>query len=214
MMITVLVDNKDSWIFPYAEELVKYLRVKGHRVDLVNDQGEIKAGDCAFFLGCEKKVSKESLTRNTHNLVVHESALPEGKGWSPLSWQILEGKNDIPITLFEAREDIDGGDIYLADIMHFAGHELNSELKDRQGRSTIDLVKNFLDEFSALRGRQQTGKETFYRRRIPADSELNVDKTIAEQFDLLRIVDNDRYPAWFNHRGHKYIIKIHKADEK
>jgi methionyl-tRNA formyltransferase len=30
---------------------------------------------------------------------VHESALPQGQGWSPMTWQILEGASPIPVTL-------------------------------------------------------------------------------------------------------------------
>jgi methionyl-tRNA formyltransferase len=41
-----------------------------------------------------------------------------------------------------------------------------------------------------------------------------VQKTIAEQFDLLRVVDNLRYPAFFDHRGKRYRLTIKKADDE
>ena len=31
------------------------------------------------------------------------------------------------------------------------------------------------------------------------------------QFDLLRVVDTERYPAFFDCRGRRYIVKIEKA---
>ena len=40
---------------------------------------------------------------------------------------------------------------------------------------------------------------------------LDPNKTIVEQFNLLRIVDNDRYPAYFNWLGQDYIMKIEKV---
>lgn len=210
MRITLLVDNKKSWIYGYVEKLAEDLKKAGHNVFFIDDQKEIQEGDCAFFLGCEKIIKKEFLQKNKHNLVVHESALPQGKGWSPLTWQILEGKNDIPITLFEANENVDSGDIYLQDIIHFEGHELNSELKDKQGQHTIDLVQKFIKQYPNMKSKKQIGEETFYAKRGTKDSELDVNKTIAEQFDLLRVVDNERYPAFFQYRGHKYILKIEK----
>ena len=56
----------------------------------------------------------------------------------------------------------------------------------------------------------QSGCPTFYGRRTPKDSQLDVNKTIAEQFNLLRVCDNLRYPAYFEYMGNKYILKIFK----
>jgi methionyl-tRNA formyltransferase len=59
---------------------------------------------------------------------------------------------------------------------------------------------------------KQNGEETFYPKRSAKDSELDIDTSIREQFNLLRIVSNEDYPAFFNIGGHKYMIKIEKAD--
>ncbi|HER26225.1 MAG TPA: N-acetyltransferase, partial [Rhodospirillales bacterium] len=47
-------------------------------------------------------------------------------------------------------------------------------------------------------------------RRRPPDSRLSPDQTIARQFDQLRVSDNYRYPAFFEHRGHRYKVQIEK----
>lgn len=210
MKITLLVDNPNSWIVPYARRLTKLLKKRGHEVALYHNSSEIKSGECAFFLSCEKIVPKHILSLNTHNLVIHESALPKGRGWSPLTWQILEGKKDIPITLLEAAEEVDSGPIYLQDYMHFEGHELIGELRDVQGNKTIDLILKFIDSYPMTKGHKQKGKGSFYPRRTPKDSELDVNKSLSELFDKLRIVDNDRYPAYFIYKNQKYILKISK----
>ena len=59
---------------------------------------------------------------------------------------------------------------------------------------------------------QEKRDATFYARRTPKDSELNPAKTIAEQFDLLRVADSQRYPAFFYYRGHRYLIKLEKSE--
>ena len=38
--------------------------------------------------------------------VVHENALPQGQGWSPLTWRILKGASRLPITLLEATAEL------------------------------------------------------------------------------------------------------------
>ena len=55
---------------------------------------------------------------------------------------------------------------------------------------------------------RQTGEETFYKKRNSENSKLDIDKSIKEQFNLLRIVDNDSYPAFFEVDGNRYILKI------
>ena len=79
-IISILVDSPNSWIMPFAEKLVGELNQKGHNVRLCHDNQEIEKGDFAFFVGCEKIVSQAVLNLNKHNLVIHESALPLGKG--------------------------------------------------------------------------------------------------------------------------------------
>ena len=41
-------------------------------------------------------------------------------------------------------------------------------------------------------------------------SELDINKSIKSQFNMLRVVDNERYPAFFSHKKKKYIIKIYE----
>lgn len=204
--IQILVDNPNSWIVPYAERLRTSLSAGGHRVSLLHDPEAVERGDILCLLSCERIF--RHLNLNRHNLVVHESELPRGRGWSPLTWQILEGKNEVPITLFEAVASVDAGPVYARDVLVFRGDELLPELKAAQGEKTIAMIEDFVSRYPAVAGNPQVGKETFYPRRRPSDSQLDPAKTIAEQFDLLRVCDNERYPAWFEYRGRRYSLRI------
>ena len=165
-----------------------------------------------FCLSFGEIVNEEFRSQFDHTLVIHESDLPKGKGWSPLTWQILEGKNKIPVTLIEAEDRVDSGVIYAQRWLDFQGHELIDELREGQAHATHDLCRWFVDHYpeSVAEGREQKGEESFHTRRGPMDSELDPNKTLAEQFDLLRVVDNERYPAFFGHRGQQYRLNITK----
>ncbi|TES92951.1 MAG: methionyl-tRNA formyltransferase [Candidatus Cloacimonadota bacterium] len=195
---------------PFVDELEKTISLN-HRVTRCCNYEDIPRGDMCFFLSCEKIVPPHILKRNTHNLVVHPSRLPHGRGFSPLAWQILEGKNEIPISLFEAEEKVDSGCVYYCDAIRLKGHELNSEIKKLQGQKTVEMVMRFISNYPHVRGESQQGKGSFYKRRGREDSELDVNKSIAEQFNLLRVVDNERYPAFFCYQGHEYVININKG---
>lgn len=214
LKITLLCDNPESWIMPYLKDIKDELLKKGHYIRVIDSHKDLTEGDIAIFLSCEQVVPPEYLELNSHNLVVHESDLPKGKGWSPLTWQILEGKNKIPITLFEAEPEVDTGDIYLQDEIELDGTELLPEIKHKQGIKTKKLILKFIERYPDIQGEEQTGEETFYEKREPKDSELDIHKTIDEQFNLLRVVDNERYPAFFYKNGIKYILKIFKEENK
>lgn len=210
MIITLVCDNEKSWIIPYLYDLQKKLIELTHEVIIINDYKKLRKGDCAFFLSCESIVNKEYLGLNSHNLVVHESDLPKGKGWSPLTWQVLEGKNEIPIVLFEASEKVDEGEIYFRDFIKLDGDELLTRIKDRQGKITQELVLKFVNLYPNIHAIKQSGEESFYLKRTPKDSELDIKKTIEEQFNLFRVVDNEQYPAFFTYNNKKYILKIYE----
>jgi len=208
MLVQLLVDNPNSWIIPYViklkEEIIKQFNFS---VSLIHKHEDVVKGEVLCLLSCEKIFKK--LNYNRYNLVVHESDLPSGKGWSPLTWQILEGKNEIPVTLFEAAESVDSGEIYAKEYIKLNGSELLPEIKDQQGIITIKLILFFLENFP-MEGKKQVGDTTFYDRRKPEDSKLDINKSIAHQFNLLRVCDNERYPAYFSYKGSEYKIIIEK----
>jgi methionyl-tRNA formyltransferase len=211
MNAVVVVDNPRSWFLPFAQQLVEKLgRLGPARLLGSADEIPSNGNDVAFLLSCEKIVGKALLRRSRNNIVVHASALPQGKGMSPLTWQILEGKDDIPLSLFEAEEKIDAGAIYLRDTVHYRGTELLDELRESMGAKILEMCVRFASEYPAIvsRGQPQTGKATYYRRRIGEDARLDPHKTLAEQFNLLRIADNERYPAFFDWQGRRYVLRI------
>jgi len=215
--ISILVDN-ESWILPWAKRLLAEASLLEFEAVLVRSADEIEEGFACFLLGCIKLVPSKILARNQFNLVVHESALPEGKGFSPMTWQILEGKSEIPVCLIEADEAVDAGVIYYQDEIVLDGHELSSEWREIQGAKTLQLCRRFLERCGSGEYRDlasavnQTGVGSTYRRRSSKDSELDISLSIEAQMPLLRVVDNDRYPAFFSYQGHKYQLTIEKVE--
>jgi len=207
------VDTPDSWMVPHAKELVKLLETCNHSVKFCGKHEDVTEGDIAVFLSCEKIVSKEIRKRNKYNIVVHASDLPAGKGWSPTTWQVLEGKNKIPITLFEAVERVDAGPVYFKDFFILEGHELMDDIRKKLAKKIIELVIKFIMIYPDVKAITQTGMESFYQKRTPKDSELDVNKSIKDQFNLLRVVDNERYPAFFYFKNKKYLIKIYQTEK-
>ena len=90
MFIQILIDNKDSWIIKYSKILIGRITELGHKVELIHESKKVKKGDILFLLSCEKVFKRLNL--NKHNIVVHESDLPKGRGFSPLTCINTRGK--------------------------------------------------------------------------------------------------------------------------
>lgn len=210
--ISVVVDCP-GWFDVHAERLVELLVKKGHDADLVRDHGGIQSGDIAFYLACMKITPPEILALNRWNLVVHESNLPTGRGFAPLTWSILEGRNEVDACLIVAADGpVDSGPIVMRRTMHFTGYELNAEIRSIQAETTIALCLDFVSADEPPQSEPQTGEASFYPRRRPKDSLLDSSASLLDQFNLLRVVDNERYPAFFYVGEKKYILKIYHGD--
>ena len=157
----------------------------------------------------------ETIQKFKHVLVLHASDLPEGRGWSPHIWSVLEGKNTLTLSLLEADPKVDQGPIWLKQKIELEGHELFDEINDKLFRAEINLMTQAIRNANVIVPKSQSNvASNYYPKRTPEDSKLNINKSLIDQFNLLRVVDKDRFPAFFEHLGHKYIVKIEKDDHE
>jgi methionyl-tRNA formyltransferase len=205
MKIAILT-NKNQWFEHYTLQLSKCL----NGVSIYKNHEDIRKNyDIVFILSYHQIIPNEILKKNKHNVVIHASLLPKGKGWAPLFWQILEGKSSIPFTMIEAGDGVDNGDIYMQEMLKLEGHELNKELREKQSQLIIQMCQKFVNNYEQYKiPVKQNGDESFYKKRDKKDSKLNIDKSIKDQFNLLRVVNNSDYPAYFELDGNRYILKI------
>jgi len=208
LKVSVLVDNKGSWFRRYLGMVKRTIEKYGHRYSFAGNPKALRRGDLLFILSCDKVLSKKQLSLHRNNIVIHESDLPKGRGWSPLTWQVESGRNSIPVTLFEAADRCDSGDYYIKDSIRLNGKEIIEEVREKQAKKTVEMIDKFLSKYP-MKKIGQKGKPSHYRKRRPGDNELNIDKSIKEQFNKMRIADNERYPLHFKLKNKKYILKIY-----
>lgn len=212
MKVTILTSSADHPVYQELEQWIAHR--PDHEVRLTTSLDEVLSGDVLFLVSCKHLVHSPVRERFGATLIVHASDLPEGRGMSPHIWQILEGKEAIVVTLLEAEDQLDTGRIWAQRTMRFAGHELFDEINEALFDATLELMDEALDGFETILPRDQVGEPSaLYRTRSPADSELDPVRSIEEQFDLLRVADSQRFPAFFHHRGTRYTMEIRKAPE-
>jgi methionyl-tRNA formyltransferase len=214
MKISIICSDINHPIWPWLKEW-KNKQGLHHDVELLNSKKELTEGDILFLISCHEVISEKERTKYSKVLVIHASALPKGRGWSPLVWQIIEGKNSIAVTLLEAEDKVDSGDIWGQTWLEFEGHELLDEINSALFKAELKLMDYALENFGSIKPTHQDSRqESIYRKRVPEDSRIDPNKSIAEQFDLLRICDPKRYPAFFDFRGCRYAIQLNKIKKQ
>ena len=103
--------------------------------------------------------------------------------------------------------------VYLQEQIQLEGHELADDWRVLLAQATIKLCLTWFDRYQEVlnHAQPQDGEGSQYRRRRPADSQLDPEQSLAEQFNLLRVVDNASYPAFFIWKNKRYDLLIRRS---
>jgi methionyl-tRNA formyltransferase len=199
----------------YLEQWADDKRVR-NQVDLVRKRSELPGGDILFLVSCSELIKAEHRAMYKHTLVLHASDLPKGRGWSPHIWEIVDGADSITLSLLEAEDRVDSGKIWLKRSIPIEKTDLWYDVNHKLFQTEFDLMNEAVENCGQIQPQLQDASitPTYYERRTSTHSELDPHKSIAEQFDLMRMCDPERYPAWFEHRGQKYKISLEKVDHE
>jgi len=212
---SILCTDPNHPVIPSLNAWVQVMSSKGHATEIVTDKSALKGGDILFLVSCSQMIRDAERKIYKATLVLHASDLPNGRGWSPHIWSILDGANQITLSLLEASEPVDSGAVWFKTKFVLDGHELLSEINAKLFAAELWLMTQAVEQFETVSPIKQVGDPGPYmHKRLPSDSQLDPHKSIAEQFNLLRVADSQRYPAFFSYQGKRYLIKIEKAENE
>lgn len=197
---------------PVNAWLERWLENNRHRaaIAIVRDRADCIGGDFLFLISCRQIIGADVRQKYDHTLVIHASDLPKGRGWSPMAWEVLAGADRVTVSLLNAEDGVDSGDIWQKRRFVLDGTELLADLNDKLFETELELMDWALDHCDNATPEPQTGEPTMWPRRMPADSEIDPNKPLAESFDTIRVADPDRFPAFFTFRGATYTIRLDK----
>ena len=185
-----------------------------HTISIVRTRAELTAGDFLFLVSCSEIINADHRANYGHTLVLHASDLPRGRGWSPHIWEIIHGGKILTVSLLEAEDKVDTGRIWLQRRIPIAETALWDEVNQLLFEAEIELMSEVLVRGSQIKPYQQDPalEPTYNRKRTPEDSRVEPNSTLADQFNLIRMCDPYRYPAWFEMHGQKYKLVLEKLD--
>lgn len=214
MKITFLCSESNHPINAYLERWIN-ANSSNHQLVLARKKSELSVGEMLFLVSCSEIISSEERNLFKAVLVLHASDLPRGRGWSPHIWQIINGAEEITLTLLEAGEKVDTGKIWKKIKIPMPRHLLWNEINHRLFSAEIDLIEYAIGALNHCNPIEQvaSSNDLIYPRRKPEDSQINPNLSLADQFDQIRVCDPQRFPAYFELHGHRYKLFLEKFNE-
>jgi len=214
MKISFLCSDSRHPINDFLHEWIERNKEK-HNIELVREKRYLSGGDILFLISCSEIVSADDRSAYNVSLVLHASDLPLGRGWSPHIWQIIEGAEEITLSLLEAGDRVDSGKIWKKERFTIPKHALWDEINERLFTAEVELIDFAVRNFEDITPVDQdlTQEPTYYTRRSPDNSRIDPAMSIESQFDMMRVCDPNRFPAFFDLHGKKYKIILEKVSE-
>ena len=214
MRISILCSDENHPVNAFLQRWIDQNR-DSHQISLVRKKKELLGGEILFLVSCSEIVSAVDRAIYRASLVLHASNLPVGRGWSPHIWQIIGGAKEVTLSLLEAEDKVDSGRIWYQTTFPVPKYELWDEINERLFNAEIDLIDLAVHEFDTVIPKPQdiATVPTYYPRRTPDASKLDAERSIASQFDLIRVCDPTRFPAFFELHGKKYKLTLEKVND-
>ncbi|WP_201613139.1 formyltransferase family protein [Psychrobacter immobilis] len=215
MKISFLCNDPRHPVNDYLYAWIKKNNSK-HEIELVRQKKDLSGGDILFLISCTEIINSQDRMAYINCLVIHASDLPKGRGWSPHIWSILEGKEELTLTLLEANNKIDSGKIWKKLNFQVPKHALWNEINAQLFEKEIELIDFAVGNFKSVSAKSQAPdiEPTYYPKRTPNDSEIDPYKSIESQFDKIRVCDPNRFPAYIELYGERYKLILEKVNDK
>lgn len=215
MKITVLNSSVDHPINAWLSDW-KAKHENTHEIEIVRSKSELSGGELLFLISCVEIIGAQDRAKYAKTLVIHASDLPLGRGWSPHVWQVVNGETEVTVTLLEAEDKVDSGDIWQKLKIHVPPTALYDEINQRIFQAEVDLMDYAVNSFPAIEPKPQDSsiEPTYWPKRSPEDSELDTSKSIDDLFNLIRVCDPNRFPAYFIKGGRKYVLKLEADNDR
>lgn len=140
---------------------------------------------------------------------IHDSLLPEYRGFAPLNWAILNDEARTGVTLFQISDRMDGGDVLLQQEVFIEPTDTAPQVYERICAATVSVAIEGVRQLVEGRARpvpQDYSAGSFTCARTPVDGQINWTHPSRRVFNQIRALTFP-YPGAFTHyRGRRLIV--------
>ena len=191
-----LIITKKKWHFDNFKKLKsnKFRLVTNKKKLTYNYISKIKP-KLIFFPHWSNKVSSKIIT-NFKCICFHETALPYGRGGSPIQNLIIRGKKNTSISAFIMNNKLDSGDLISIKKRKLLLNGSAQQIYERSSKIIFDMIKEII-KMKKITSFKQSGRITKFKR-LSNNSEIisNGDK-LQKIYDHIRMLDAKTYKNAF-----------------
>ena len=170
--------------------------------------------DIAFVIGCRILIPEAIYSIPAMGtLAVHDSLLPEYRGFAPMNWAILNCEDYTGVTLFYLSKLMDGGDIVAQKKVPIGPEDTASTVSERVCQATVNVVLDtypLIAKGTSSRIKQNYGDGNFGCSRTPSDGMIDWRDSTLSISNQIRALTYP-YPGAFSYYEGKKL-KVWKAD--
>ena len=164
-----------------------------------------------FRWGFPYVVPREIYERHRIALNIHPTLLPKYRGPTSGAYILInnEGKSGSTVHLFD--EVADKGGIIIQKSVSLSRFDTLKSMQRKVYALEPDLIIDairLLDAGVRPTPQDEASASTFPRRRTPADSEIDPNRSMLELYDHIRACDVSDFPAFFYLNGEKVCISL------
>jgi methionyl-tRNA formyltransferase len=202
--------------FTPVDDLVVDTDCELHKVEDINDEKTVTwlntvDPDLCLCGGWSQIIKKRVLNvPNRGFFGFHSSQLPKGRGGAPVNWRLINGDEEVWISLFEYVSDIDAGDILAQGSVSVQPRDNVKTVFDALASEACRLVSSIRSELihkSAQRIPQEIENATYRPRRQPKDGLIDWQNDPETLYNWIRsqtkpypgaytFYDNERLTIW------------------
>ncbi len=155
------------------------------------------------------------LYRHKWRLNIHPTLLPKYKGPTSAAYILINGETRSGSTVHIMEDEVDSGAIVCQSVVEVDPFDTVRSLQRKvyatEPELIIEAVKR-LDSGAPLIY-QNVSEGTIYKKRVPADSEIDPKKSLVDLFNYIRACDPDEFPAFFYWKGQKVCIRLWRPNK-
>ena len=146
-------------------------------------------------------------------LGVHDSLLPEYRGFSPLNWAIINGETHTGVTIHHISEVFDEGNVILQKKVKICNNDHIMDVYWRTTQAACEMLHSFFDRAKngSLKGfRQNPKRATYFPPRTPKDGKINWSESAQKIYNLIRALTHPYPGAYFYYQRKKLLVEVAK----
>ena len=205
---TIFSFRETPWEPPYLDSIASLARQHGQAFHQTRDVAHPKWDafwrdaevDLLFLISWRYMIPAAILRRpRLGAYVLHDSLLPKYRGFAPTVWAMINGERETGVTLFEAVEALDAGDIIDQRAVAIAEDDAIAEVVENVTLRYLEMLDRNMPALLAGGAKlmpQDHSAATYTAKWTPADARIDWRKSARQIYNLIRATTRP-YPGAF-----------------